>query len=177
MLVVAVGMLGLMAMQVNAKRTNYEAAQRMLATALARDMLERMRSNPEQLAVYVRSDMGARAAHEVSAGQPAVDCRAVDCRPAQLAAHDLREWESMLTGASDGAGINGGLVEPRACISHDAGLVEVAIAWLGINAASNPDASACGANAAGLYDAPSGAPGNNLRRRLLVMGSYIGRQP
>jgi type IV pilus assembly protein PilV len=173
LLVFSVGMLGLLALQLGAKRATYEATQRSIATALARDILERMRTNPGQLPAYVRTHLGD-AASPVPA--PGADCTATLCSPSQLAAHDLREWEQLLVGSTERStvGLAGGLVSPRACISHDAGHVTVAIAWLGLAASRNPAGSACGEGLPGLYDDPGEPPGNNRRRRLLVMRTYVG---
>ena len=44
-LVLAVGILGLMGLQINGKRTNYAALQRSAAVSLAQDMINRMRAN------------------------------------------------------------------------------------------------------------------------------------
>ncbi len=59
LLVFSVGILGVTAMQLAAKRSGYEATQRSIATSLARDIIERMRSNPGQLPGYVVSDLGS----------------------------------------------------------------------------------------------------------------------
>ncbi len=57
-LIFAVGLLGMAAMQLAAKKSSYEATQRSIATSLSRDILERMRSNPGQIAAYVANDVG-----------------------------------------------------------------------------------------------------------------------
>ena len=171
-LVFTVGMVGMVSMQLGAKRATYEAEQRSLATGIARDIIERMRSNPANLDSYVVDTIGDPNDPAVL---PSPNCNLTNCSPAQLAVHDLAEWEVQLQGGSEIlAGANaGGLVEPRACITHVDGLVTVAIAWLGIQAADNPAASTCGNDVTGLYDDPDGAVGNNLRRRLLVVSTFI----
>jgi len=52
LVVFAIGMLGMAAMQVISKKNNFDAAQRTAATALAYDIVERMRANPTQLVEY-----------------------------------------------------------------------------------------------------------------------------
>ena len=172
-LVFSVGILALAASQLAAKRSIYEATQRSIATGLTRDIIERMRSNKNQLDAYVVTNIGDEASLLSAA---ATDCSSASCTPAELAAYDLVEWESLLTGATEKLGTTnaGGLVSPRACITHSNRTVTVAIAWRGVNSATNPTESACGNTVVGLYDDPDETAGNNLRRRLLVMSTYIG---
>lgn len=171
--VFTLGMLSLAGMQLAAKRANYEATQRSIATGLARDLLERMRGNPEQLALFVADNIADPNSPLAAA---ATNCAAADCTPAQLAAYDLVDWESLVLGSTEKLGTDnaGGLVSPRACITNVDGIVTVAIAWLGVSNADNPGDSACGNGVVGLYDDPDQAEGNNLRRRLLVMSTFIG---
>jgi len=171
-LVLAVGMLSLASMQLAAKRASFEATQRSIATSLAKDIVERMRSNPDQLDAFVVSNIGDEASLLAT---PSKNCSSVTCTPAELVAHDLAEWESLLVGASEklGTANAGGLVAPRACITHAAGVVTVAIAWRGVSSLTNPADSTCGESVVGLYDDPDEAAGNNLKRRLLVVSTFI----
>lgn len=171
--VLAVGMLGLAGMQLAAKRASYEATQRSIATSLARDIVERMRANPDQLAAYVVTNIGDEASLLAT---PGTDCSSATCTTANLAAYDLSEWESILVGATEklASANSGGLVSPRACITHVNGTVTVSIAWLGVSSLTNPTESTCGEAVTGLYDDPDETAGNNLKRRLLVMSTFIG---
>lgn len=165
MLVIAVGILGVAGLQLTGKQALNDASQRSIATALARDIVERMRSNPSDLEAYEGTVGGA------SITAPAT-CRNSNCTTAQLAARDLYDWEQALDGAEETVVISGtttntgGLVNPRACITHTDGKVTVAIAWRGVTNQVNPTASTCGEDPA-LYDT------DNVRRRLLVMDTYI----
>jgi type IV pilus assembly protein PilV len=138
LLIFSVGMLGLMSAQLAGKRAVFEAGQRSTATALARDILERIRANPGQLDAYEL----AVAAGDESARlpSPGADCDAVPCTAEQLAAFDVWQWESLLLGESEqvGGDSTGGLVSPRGCIRRDGAEVTVTISWL----ASAPDGSA-----------------------------------
>lgn len=168
-LVFAVGILGVTAMQLAAKRSGYESTQRSIATSLARDIIERMRSNPAQLDTYVVTDLGSTAVSFTT------DCNLASCSPAALAERDLYEWNELLKGASEQVVIDGltsnagGLVDSRACITNDAGNIQVAIAWRGVTEMTNPAESDCG-DSSGLYG------DENKQRRLLVMTTYI-REP
>lgn len=164
-LVMAIGILGVTAMQVAGKRNIYEATQRSLATALARDILERMRSNPSALSSYVAT-VGRGSISTAPAS-----CNTSDCTPTALASRDLYDFEQALDGASETLTVGtdtsstGGLVSPTACITNNAGNVTVSIAWRGASETSDPDpANTCGA---GLYGA------NDSQRRLLVISTYI----
>ena len=171
--ILAVGMLGLANMQLAAKRASYEATQRSIATSLARDIVEKMRANPDQLAAYVVTGIGDEASLLAT---PGTNCSSTTCTPANLAAYDLSEWESILVGATEklASANSGGLVAPRACTTHVNGTVTVAIAWRGVSSLTNPTDSTCGESVTGLYDDPDATAGNNLRRRLLVMSTFIG---
>lgn len=175
-LVFAVGLLGLVGAQINAKKHGLEALQRSVATALARDLLERMRSNPQQLQAYVLDN-----AAPPEAASPAVpDCSrsaiaeaaGVRCSPAELAAFDLEEWLQLLAGAATVATSGGqqrpvaGLLESRACVAVSSGRVSVAIAWRGLEPMASSAESSCGAGG-GWY-----GPADELRR-VLVMHSWI----
>ena len=172
-LVFSMGMLALVGMQLAGKRASFEATQRSIATGLARDIIERMRSNPDQLNAYAISNIGDP---NDPLATPDPDCAAANCIPSQLADYDLASWESLLVGAEEQlAGNNaGGLVSPRACISNADGNVTIAIAWRGVISATNPADSNCGNAVIGLYDDADEAEGNNLKRRLLVLSTFIG---
>lgn len=167
-LVLSVGILGMISMQVTAKRNTYESTQRSIATALARDILERIRSNPGEVATYAASStLGGSSISIVPAS-----CNSAACTTSALAARDLYEWEQLLDGAAEKITIGGtesnagGLVDPRACITNVGGVVTVAIAWKGVTEASNPSASTCG-ESSGLYGA------SYEQRRLMVIQTYI----
>lgn len=169
LLIFAVGVLGLAAMQLSAKRAGYEATQRSIATSLARDIIERMRANPNTLEDYVVDDLGAQLT------KPSPDCGNAACDPNELAEYDLYEWSGLLVGASETVDVDGdtnlenvgGLVDSRACITNTDGEVSIAITWRGLNELTNPTDSACG-EGLGLYGT------NEVQRRLLFIETYIG---
>jgi type IV pilus assembly protein PilV len=165
--VFSVGVLGTFAMQISAARVNFDAAQQLTATGLARDILERMRANTGELEAYAVTGAGQQALPF------ATDCRLTVCSTAQLAAYDLFAWTSHLSGETETVIIDqqlmktGGLVSPRACIHYNQGRVEVAIAWKGSGSIQVDSESNCGLNL-GLYGSA------DELRRLLVMTTYIG---
>ncbi len=169
MLVVSVGALSLISMQIAGKKVGYDALQRSVATTLVNDILERMRNNPNALANYTVNTLGG----ESVATEPTPNCTSSACTPAQLAARDLWEWEQNLDGAAelldDGSGSItkvGGLVNPRACITHNAGIINVTIVWKGYQSTSNPAGSNCG-EGLGLYGT------NESQRQMVSVTTYI----
>lgn len=166
-LVFAMGILGLATMQINAKRTGYDALQRSLATALTRDIVERMRSNPSVAALTVYGTANNLGGNTI-ATEPTPNCKTAACSTTALATHDLWEWEQALDGAAESIGGNnaGGLVSPKACITYNAGLVTVAIAWKGYNGKVNPTGSTCGEDL-GLYGT------DDVNRQLIVVSTFI----
>jgi type IV pilus assembly protein PilV len=143
LLIFSMGMMGLLSAQLAGKKAGYEAAQRSIATALVRDMLERIRANPGQISAYQVTDAGDTS-HRVPL--PDVDCDATECSAVQLATFDIWQWESLLLGASEQlSGVYaGGLVAPRACIASDAGEVAVTISWLDATPSQKAIAANCG---------------------------------
>ena len=175
LLIFGVGLLQVAALQAVAKRANYESIQRTTASHLAFDMLERMRANSAAVDTY-SSAAGERILGGSSRGaEPAPDCNspADGCTSADLAIHDLWEWEQRLDGATEVSGgvSTGGLISPTACIrgpaGGGAGIYTAAIAWRGVSELSDPTADVCG-NASGQYG------GNNEFRRILVVQTFIG---
>jgi len=168
MLIVAIGSLSLLSMQVTGKKVSYDAIQRSAATALVHDIVERMRNNPNSLASYVVDDFGNGSI----TSEPSPNCVSATCTATQLAAHDMWEWEQNLDGAveqlvEDGSTFKvGGLVSPRACITHSAGVVTVALVWKGYQELSNPVGSTCG-EGLGLYG------GSEVQRQMMFVTTYI----
>lgn len=175
-LVFALGLLGLLGAQISARQHGMEALQRSVATELARDLLERMRSNPRQLEAYQLDNVApasAASTPRACARSAAAAGGSAGCSPAELAEHDLAEWLQLLAGAGTVATVDGaqaavaGLLEPRACVAVTAGSVSVALAWRGLEPMASPGESSCGTGG-GWY-----GPADELRR-VLVMQSWIG---
>lgn len=134
-LVLAVGVLGYVGLQINAKRLNFEATQRTTAVYLAQNLLERMRGNPNQLNAYVVTDLDPGALAE-----PTLNCTTSPCTNTQLAAFDLWEWDQLL----DGAAVSGGLVNPMACVVNTGNYLSVTIVWEGKTKLDQTNAPSCG---------------------------------
>ena len=168
MVVLSIGLLGIAGLQATSKRTSYEALQRTTAVMLTRDIIERMRTNPDQIAAYNGTVDTTTITHN--------DCSAATCTPVQLAAYDLFEWQQAILGASElsDTGVStGGLVSPVGCITVAAACtscsVTVAIAWRGMTKLSDPSIDTCG-NASGNYDDTAG---DNVFRRVIAINSFI----
>ncbi len=168
-LLFGIGAVGLASMQVNAKRMTYEAVQRSIATSLARDIVERMRNNPNVLSNYVVTNYG----DNLNRTQPTPNCSLANCTPIELAAYDIWEWERALIGTSetttDGntTAFVGGLSQPRACITHNNGDITVAIVWLGFAEHSNPNAGTTCGEGLGLYGT------NEASRQVILINTFI----
>jgi len=168
----SIGVLGVAGLQLTAKRSNLEAAQRATAASLTQDIVERMRANPEELATYTNAGAGRTLTGSTMA---VTDCSA-DCTPTQLAAYDLYEWEQTLSGATRqvGGANAGGLTLPTACIrgpNGGSGIYTVAIAWRGMTGLTDPATDACG-QGSGRYDGKGGVD-PDAYRRVLVLETYI----
>ena len=129
--ILVTGVLGAVAMQATVKKGSFDAMQRSLASALAQDIIERMRGNdPQNLAGYMKNDYGVTLD-----SVPATRCNtsAGPCTAAQMLTNDMYEWESELMGANvvNGSANAGGLVGGRACISNSGNAITVIVSWQG----------------------------------------------
>jgi type IV pilus assembly protein PilV len=107
MMILAVGLLGLAALQASSLRNNQSAYYRSQATQLAYDIADRMRVNVASAATYTV----AENAHSHDS------CLAIEgngCTPAEMAEHDLDEWNKAIrsilprgTGTITGATVAG----------------------------------------------------------------------
>jgi len=172
LLVFSMGMMGLLTAQLAGKKVGHEAAQRSIATALARDMLERIRANPGQIADYRGTEAGD-ARHRLPL--PDADCDTTSCSAAQLATFDVWQWESLLLGESEKlAGVYaGGLVSPRACITGDAGEIAVTISWLGATKLREATVAHCAGDKVGSDDASDAVDATIMRRQQLTITTFI----
>lgn len=129
--ILVTGVLGAVAMQASVKKGSFDAMQRSLASALAQDIIAKMRSNDaNSLAGYIKSDYGVALD-----ALPANRCNTVasTCTAAEMITNDIYEWEAALMGADvqNSGKNNGGLVGARACITNSGNAITVVISWQG----------------------------------------------
>ncbi len=172
LLIFSIGMTGLFYAQWAGKRLGYEATQRSMASALARDLLERVSNNPSQLEHYLSTTLGDP---ESIAPAPLVHCDQQICSPEQVSNFDIWQWEQHLIGAAETQELTpaGGLVEPRACVYNNGRLVSVEIFWWGAPVARLPVVSACSENYGDLYDAADAEAGSAGHRRQIAMHTIV----
>ena len=174
LLVFSMGMVSLIAAQVTGKKTIFEASQHSVATALARDILERMRANPSQLVAYQIAGLPDENHRLV---RPDTDCDVTVCTTEQLAAFDLWQWQAQLLGHSeqDSVGNVGGLLEPQACITSDGGDVDVTISWRGVMTVEPSTQTGCGVAVDGESESEEGEGEAPQRNRLTVSTFIVGK--
>jgi type IV pilus assembly protein PilV len=176
LLIFSVGMIGLMSAQLAGKKASFDASQRSNATALVRDIVERMHANPGQAMAYQvvgAGDEGSRLP------PPDADCGVTDCSAEQLAAFDLWQWESLLVGesAQDAAGNAGGLVAPLACIRSADGAVDVVVSWQGVTrAVMSAQPAAPTVCDVGIEDIPLEETDEASLRHWLTVSTFIARR-
>ncbi len=145
--ILVTGILGAVAMQASAKKGSFDAMQRSLASALAQDIIERMRANDaDSLADYAKTDYGASLD-----SVPSKRCNSAGnvCTPAEMVINDMYEWELALMGADVLQGTAkskaGGLVGARGCIAQAANAVTVVISWQGrVDISDSKKVASCG---------------------------------
>lgn len=137
-LILAVGMLGLAALQGQAHKSELESYQRGQALVLLQDISSRMDSNITNAAGYVTGALGTGATD-------AATCTSLTTR----AAIDLCEWSKALKGSSESkSGVTqGAMIDGRGCVATTAVADSyiVSVVWQGLNKTSVP-ATTCGQN-------------------------------
>jgi|TARA_B110000503_G_scaffold143757_1_gene248105 type IV pilus assembly protein PilV len=174
LMIFSMGMMGLLSAQLVGKKANFEASQRSVATALTRDVLERMRANPGQIAAYQVTGAGD-AGNRLP--RPDTDCDITVCTAQELAAFDLWQWESLLVGESeqDSVGSVGGLLTPRACIASDGGEVDVTISWRGVMMVGSAVTTDCKGDV-DIESGPEDTLGDASQRHQVTVSTFIAAQ-
>ena len=139
-LILAIGMLGLAALQGQAHTSELESYQRAQALVLLQDLSSRMEGNINSAASYVTTAVGTGVTD-------ASDCTALTTR----AATDLCEWSKTLKGSSEIKGGSttkqGAMIDGRGCVATTAvaNIYLVSVVWQGLNPTAVP-ATTCGQN-------------------------------
>ena len=157
-IILAVGLLGLAALQGKSQRAEFESLQRSLALLLAEDMAERLRSAGSSAAANYEVEVGFQSNFS--------DLVSCDSSTATAVARDLSCWHRDLLN-SDGDQSVGGLIGGHGCITPlDGALYRVSVSWQGLTPLDTdnpPEVDTCGGN---LYSAKL------LRTVNLIVGFY-----
>jgi len=150
-LVMGFGLLGVAQMQTVSLQSNYESAQRTIATYLADDIIARMRSTPlADLDDYETGSNPIGYKDPDSSPNPssvADECTAaLNCSVSEKISRDLWEWKEALIGTAElkGSTNTGGLLNPSGCIQVDNNQIQVIISWDSIGNAKATDTTSCG---------------------------------
>src|SRR4030067_2895045 len=95
LLVLAVGLLGLAALQNMGLRLNHQSYERTQATILIYDMIDRMRANPA--GVVANNYALSMTSTPPTATQ---DCEVTICTSAAMAAYDMNRWITTIAGTA-----------------------------------------------------------------------------
>ncbi len=131
LVLLAIGLAGLAALQARATLIGIEAYQRTQALLLAHDMLDRIRANKPDALGYTGNDYGTAPI--------------AGCPPAAGVARDRCLWSNALSGADEQLASLpvGTLTRGRGCVAvDDAGAVSIVVAWQGL-VSTNPPAVDC----------------------------------
>jgi len=171
LVILVIGILGAVAMQATAKKGSFDAMQRSLASSLAQDILEKMRSNdanPTQL--ILNSYAGTYGANDPGvAPVPACNAPAALCSSAQMVTNDLYQWTQALRGANvTASGQNtGGLVGAVGCITEANNAITITISWQGRTKTQDGGASSVN------FDTNSACGTANDQRRQVHLQAFI----
>lgn len=152
LVVIALGLLGLAALQVRTQQAEFEAYNRVQALVLLDAIVNRINANRATAPCYaITTGSGAPYLGVPDAGHAgAITCSGYgDVNTQQLAVNDLDEWDRVVQGTTElvGATAVGAALGARGCISFDpaSSTYTVAVAWQGIAETSAPTVS-CGNN-------------------------------
>ncbi len=152
LVVIAIGLLGLAALQTRVHQAEFEAYNRAQALVLLDAIVNRINANRATAPCYaITSNGGTPYLGVPDAGHAsAVTCSGYgDANTQQLAVNDLNEWDRMAQGTTELVGTTavGAALGARGCISFDpvTATYTVAVAWQGIAETSAPLVS-CGNN-------------------------------
>jgi type IV pilus assembly protein PilV len=124
LLVTAIGLLGLAALQGTAQQAEMESYQRSQALTLLEDMANRLRTNRTGKDSYTLADYVGFGSGFTGAG--CTDARACE---------DLLAWHNQLLGAAETQGADnpvGAMIGARGCITGGGNVYTVTVAWQGI---------------------------------------------
>jgi type IV pilus assembly protein PilV len=112
--VLALGVIGVAAMQLTALRTAQQSELQTTALQLASEMADRMRSNDTQMKLTDAANLFVNIDYVSADGEPTRPmrlCYAANCSPAELAEFDIYEWKKR---------VREELPEGRAMVCRDA---------------------------------------------------------
>jgi len=172
LIILAIGLLGLVALHARVQVLQAESYQRAQALILLKDMAGRIANNRNNAATYVAEFAGQDMTTEgVGAHLDAGDCPAPDGATPRAQA-DVADWCIALRGAAeslDGSNV-GAMVGGRGCVEDlGSGRFLVTVAWQGLAPIEAPPESvACGA---GEYEGGEGTPcaGDVCRRAVTTV--------
>lgn len=130
--IIVTGILGAVALQATAKKASFDAMQRSVASALAQNIIERMRSNSATLDTLESYD-GIYGASDLTVPDTRCMSSTTLCNSTQMVTNDLYEWSLLILGqdATIGGTNTGGLVNAMGCITHNNYEVTVVVSWKG----------------------------------------------
>lgn len=151
LLIIAVGVLGAVALQVRAVQSGMESHQRTQALIFVEDMVARVKNN-KQLVSTCYAAIGRGTPSYVGSG---VTSALSECN--DLADEDIKAWHNLLLGAAEAMGADaqaiGGILNARGCIDPLVanGEYRISVAWQGLSKITSADAGGKNPCAKGSY--------------------------
>ena len=168
MVILAIGLLGLVALQARVQVLQAEAYQRAQALMLLKDMAGRIASNRNNAGLYAGGTLPT-----VGVGAHTLPVCELPDPAAPRHEADLAEWCVALRGASESLGVTsvGAMVGGRGCVQDlDNGRYMITVAWQGLAPISAPPASvSCGVvDGVSAYDGEGSSCTDDLCRRVVT---------
>lgn len=154
LIILAVGLLGLAALQVRANQAEMESYQRSQAMLLASDMANRIRANNSVPQCYSISSDPADGTFTDTRFVGAGNAEVYNClgwgiiETRAIADDDIADWEDQLLGAGETLNGNnvGAMLGARGCLSYDtpSRTATVTVVWQGLTRSTDLDTDADG---------------------------------
>lgn len=136
LLIIVLGLLGLAGMQVRMQQAEFESYQRTQALILLYDMVDRINTHRVTAPCFAFTTGTGTPYLGVSANATPA-CAVSSAANNDAAVASMNEWNSLLQGSA-ASGNAGAMVGARGCVSLNAGVYTVAVAWQGSVDTSEP---------------------------------------
>jgi len=128
------GLLGLAGLTVQSHKSELESYQRAQALVLLQDMMGRINANRTVAACYAISSESTGTPYYGTGSSALATCASGTIAAYTRANADMAEWDSLLKGSTEVQGASvGAMIGARGCVSVNAGVYLVSVAWQGVS--------------------------------------------
>lgn len=169
LLILLFGLLGLVGVSSRAHMAELESFQRIQALELAQDIASRLNANRKVASCYSNATTGVQLGTGANAAA-IPSCTLGSALQQTQAVADLKAWDALIKGASEGNSANGAPIGAVGCITQDSPNVYlIAVAWQGLVRTAVPTLSD-----GTVFPCGKGTFGDNALHRVVTTKVQIG---